>query len=326
MKIILTGAAGLLGRTLAWQASRAGHQVVGMARRPVAEEIEGVSDLVFGDLADESLLRRDWNSHQGAAVCHFAANARIHDDGADYWRDNVMTTRTACALARRTGGRLIFLSSSAVYSGAATRHSGRRLTVDDETEPATEYGRSKLAAEHEVLASGVDAMILRLFSILSLRLPAIPERGHIVQALAHSLRTGAELVLRTDSRGRTAVRDYVWADDVANAVLACLGRAWCDGTRRILNLCSGEPTSIQTMAELTREISGRDFRIRLVPDTSEMNTVMVGDPGELQAAISFTPRSQVEKFCAKLTERTKPYDLSSRVAQLRDVAIPGNAL
>lgn len=55
---------------------------------------------------------------------------------------NAALARRVCAAASKTGGRLIYMSSAAVYSGgAADMHEA------DPPQPPGDYGRSKLAAE-----------------------------------------------------------------------------------------------------------------------------------------------------------------------------------
>ena len=60
--------------------------------------------------------------------------------------------------ARRCGTHLVFVSSIAAQSGSFSEH---ELTEDDPPRPNNAYGRSKLAAEYAIRASGVSFTILR---------------------------------------------------------------------------------------------------------------------------------------------------------------------
>ncbi len=314
MTVVITGIGGLLGGELAGQARRLGHRVVGLARRadPV---LAGLTDeLVIEDLAVGT--GPNWRSLAGEAVVyHLAADTRIHEAGGDFYRDNVRTTVAACDIARQTGGRLVFFSSSAVYSGRGTTHPVTPLVESAATHPATAYGRSKKAAEELIAQSGVAAMVLRIFAVLSERLITRPARGNLVQAIARSLCTGEELMLGIGASGRPAVRDYVLDEDVcrfalrAGEILAREEEA--SFSTRILNLGTGVPTSTREMAQGAQAAAGRTFPIRFEPRRSTENEVMVSDVTALGKVLGSAPRSRVSEFWKRvatggLAPRTSP--------------------
>ena len=186
MTVIITGAGGLLGHRLAHEARRAGHRVVGLGRAAQPPPGLACDEWRAGDLTVPWMLRQDWVRYAGAPVFHLAADTRIYQPRRDFARDNVAATEAAIAIARQTGGRLVFFSSSAVYSGPRTRRPLQLLSEGDETATATDYGRSKLAAEMVVRRAGVDAVVLRLFGELSERLAELPDRGNLVQAIVRA--------------------------------------------------------------------------------------------------------------------------------------------
>ncbi len=299
MNVIITSIGGLLGRELAIQARRLGHRVIGLARR---------FDSAYAGLADEWVIEdlacgtgQDWRSVAGEAVVyHLAADTRIYGDGEGFYRDNVRATATACDIARQTGGRLVFFSSGAVYSGEGTSYPLTPLTEHSVTNPVIAYGRSKKAAEELIAGSGISAVVLRIFGVLSERLVMQSARGNLVQAIEHSLRTGEELVLGIDSVGRVAVRDYVLAEDVcgvalrAGALLAHETSAL--GATQFVNLCTGVPTSTWEMAQIAQVATGKMFPIRFESRGSTESEVMVGDGAALQRLLGVAPRSRVREF------------------------------
>lgn len=300
MKVIITGAGGLLGRRLAAATRRAGHETIGIGRAAHPPAGPGCDRWISGDLADPRILEQDWTSLSGAAVFHLAADTRLYQPGRNFVRDNVATTETACAMAQRTGGRLVFFSSSAVYSGPHTRRPVTALAESDETKPSTDYGRSKRVAEEVISHAGVDAVVLRLFGVLSDLLPAMSDRGNLVQAIVRAWRTGSEVVVATDATGEPAVRDYVMEEDVSRCALAAL--AWpraVDGVLTV-NVCTGEGTTAVAMVEMARKVAGREIRLRLEPRPAGANPVMVGDPSLLRKRQSPVPQNRVEEFWAGL--------------------------
>lgn len=299
MTIVITGIGGLLGRELARHARAHGHWVVGVARRN-DPTLAGLADqLVFEDLC--SGTRQDWSSLAGEAVVfHLAADTQIYGMGEEGRRNNVDATVAACAIARQTGGRLVFFSSSAVYSGPGTGHPIAALAENAATAPATAYGQSKKIAEEIIAQSGVSAMVLRIFGVLSEDLAARSPRGNLVQAIMRSLGSGEELVLGEDEAGRPAVRDYVLSGDVcrlalqAGVILAGDGSA--ANRTQVVNLCTGVATSTWEMARQAQAAAGRIFPVRFEPRHSGENAVMVGDASLLRQVFGRVPCSRVREF------------------------------
>lgn len=298
MKLIVTGLGGLLGPAFARLARAKGHEVIGVVRRPATPVADLADEMVVADLADDSVARWDWRRHAGAAVIHLAGETRIHA-GGDFERANCATTATACEIARQTGGRLVFLSSSAVYSGPVTRYPVRRLHESDETEPVDPYGRSKKAAEDVIRHRMTDAVILRLFSVLSPRLAVVPDRGHLAQAILHALATNEPVVIRVDALGRPPVRDYLRDTEVAQGILEA-AVAPRGKPVAVLNLCTGIATDAREMVALASEAAGRMIPVRFERATGASNPVMVGDTGLRRAVFGHVPASRVREFWQEL--------------------------
>ena len=176
MRIVVTGAAGFIGSTLAERLVEAGHEVIGLDAfipyypRPMKEAniapIAGSPGYRFGEVD----LRTDdldpWLD--GAdAVIHEAAMAGLMRSWTDlelYTSCNILATNRLIEAVRRTGvGRIVLASTSSVYGTEAVGDEDRPL------EPSSPYGITKLAAEKLALAHvalhGLPATIIRYFSI-----------------------------------------------------------------------------------------------------------------------------------------------------------------
>jgi len=161
MKMLVTGAAGFIGSHLVNALLARGIRLVGTdnLRRG---RLENLSAALANDGFSfiEAELGQPGDGVEAVAahgpfdmVWHMAANsdiaAGVADDGIDF-RDTFQTTRSALALARRTGARrFVFASTSAVY--------GERDEILRETTgpllPISNYGAMKLAAEAALSAA-----------------------------------------------------------------------------------------------------------------------------------------------------------------------------
>jgi dTDP-4-dehydrorhamnose reductase len=81
------------------------------------------------------------------------------------WAVNAAAPQALAEEARRLGAALVHFSTEYVFDGA----SGRAYREEDLPNPLNEYGKSKLAGDQAVLASGSAALILRTSWVYSTR-------------------------------------------------------------------------------------------------------------------------------------------------------------
>jgi nucleoside-diphosphate-sugar epimerase len=176
MRIVVTGAAGFIGSTLAEALVAAGHDVIGLDAfidyypRPMKEaNLAGLTSspgFRFGELDLRTAELDPWL--EGAdAVIHEAAMAGLMRSWTDldlYASCNILATNRLIEAAQRARvRRFVLASTSSVYGSEAVGDEDRPL------EPSSPYGITKLAAEKLVLAhaasSGFPGTIIRYFSI-----------------------------------------------------------------------------------------------------------------------------------------------------------------
>ena len=141
MRLLVTGAAGMLGRDVAAAAESAGHDVVALAR----------GDL---DIADADAVRAAIGAAAPAAVVNCAAWTDV--DGAEEDEAGAtLVNGTGAGHVAAAAPYVVHVSSDYVFDGTATEP----YTEGDPTGPASAYGRSKLAGEHAVAAAGDHAIV-----------------------------------------------------------------------------------------------------------------------------------------------------------------------
>lgn len=164
MKILVTGATGLVGNLIARRLAFEGHSVQALVRQPEkAIHLRDVSvQLKVGDLAIPSTLH---NALQDVEVVVHCAGLVGSGRGRaeDYFRINVEGTRALLEAAHRQGARrFVHMSTAGVYGLNMLKGNV------DETTPLRKgngYTNSKIAAEDLVRSSGLEYVILRPYWI-----------------------------------------------------------------------------------------------------------------------------------------------------------------
>jgi nucleoside-diphosphate-sugar epimerase len=159
-RILVTGAAGFIGRALCRELLERGHSVLGLTRTPV-EPIAGVQLQPIGDIS----LNTDWSWHLDGVdiVVHLAnrAHRRVWHGAGD---DEAATAAILARAAVRAGVHRFVHMSSVRAMGDATKP-GMPFRCTDPPLPRNPYGRCKLAIEHSLQAAtrgtALELVILR---------------------------------------------------------------------------------------------------------------------------------------------------------------------
>ena len=221
-KIVVTGAAGQLGRQLVTAFRQGGWEV--------AEH--GHPEL---DIADEDAVRR-----VAGERAHVVINAAAWTDVDGCARDpdramqinGIAAGRVAEAAA--AGGALsVQISTNEIFDGMSTR----AYREDDDPNPINPYGASKLAGERAVIGANPRHLIVRTSWIFGPGGRNFPSK--IIQAAARQRAEGEPLRVVADELGNPT-----WAPDLATAiraaVMAFLGGQLAPGA---LHICGEPPVS-----------------------------------------------------------------------------------
>ena len=231
VKILVTGASGLLGREVAGLLVRRGHAVTTFQRRPSG--IDGAADHC-GSLTDDAAVRTAVGDTE--AVIHLAAKVSFTGRADEFDRVNVEGTRRLVLAAREAGvSDFVFVSSPSVAnSGAAI--AGLGAEPADPARAPGDYARTKALAE--LLALDADAPGFRVAAV----------RPHVVWGPGDTQLV--ERVLARAARNRlplldagAALIDTTFVDNAAAAIVAALDRI-SDIHGRALVVTNGEPRPV----------------------------------------------------------------------------------
>jgi dTDP-4-dehydrorhamnose reductase len=147
VKLLVTGAAGMLGRDVMLAAGNAGHQVVGY----------GHAEL---DIGDEAAVTAKFELERPDVAINCAAWTDV--DGAEEseqeaTRINAAAAGNVAAAAASVGASVVQVSSDYVFDGSK----GAPYVETDQTAPLSAYGRSKLAGEEATRAANKRHFVVR---------------------------------------------------------------------------------------------------------------------------------------------------------------------
>ena len=161
MKILLTGASGLLGHAYAQAAIRRGHSVTALYHQnpPLAD---GLADSIQLNAAQPEALTSLCLEMWPEVIVNCAAisaPASVDADPKLAEKVNVALPRLLAQLATHLGARLLHISSDMVFDG----QSSEAYRSTDMPCPTNLYGQTKLMAEREVLEHNPeDPVVLRI--------------------------------------------------------------------------------------------------------------------------------------------------------------------
>jgi len=147
MKVLVTGAGGMLGRDVVLAAGNAGHDVVGF----------GHTEL---DIADAAALNAKLELERPDVVINCAAWTDV--DGAEEAEEeatavNGVAAGNVAAAAAEVGASVVYVSSDYVFDGSK----GAPYVETDQTAPLSAYGRSKLVGEEATAAANKRHFVVR---------------------------------------------------------------------------------------------------------------------------------------------------------------------
>lgn len=283
MRVLVTGAAGYVGRAVVVALAAAGQEPVALVHShsdglPVGVEVRAADLTDPGSLAG-SVVGFD-------AVCHLAGATRARESWEQPGRYFSVNTAGTIALltAMEAAGvqRIVFASTGSIY-GTPERQPMDESLPDDPPHP---YAGSKLAAEQAVewqaRAGGLGVTVLRLFNVAG-RLD--PDSTRIVPRVLAAV-DGTDLQVNGDG---TAVRDFLHVDDAAAAFVAALERAVPVGEARRYNIGHGVGSSVMDVVAAAEQVTGRVVRVEHRPPAPEPAT-LVCDPSRAIAELDWKPR------------------------------------
>jgi dTDP-4-dehydrorhamnose reductase len=196
MRILVTGAGGLLGSAVVADARARRHDVVGIGHDRL-------------DVRDRAEVHEAVSAARPDAVVHCAAYTAVDRAESESGLARAVNrdgTRHVAEATRDVGATLLYVSTDYVFDGKKRAP----YLPSDAPAPLSVYGRTKLEGEEAVASVGGRAMVARTSWLYG-------RRGGFVPAILRRARRGETLRVVDDQRGRPT-----WAPHAATVMLDLL--------------------------------------------------------------------------------------------------------
>ncbi len=258
---VVLGGGGFIGTNLCRRLADSGHRVRAFGRRqPFADGLSGV-EWHAGDFNDTASVAAAIESfdvvfHLIHATMPQAADLDIQGDV----RNNVLPSIALLEQCHRAGTkRVVFASSGGTVYGNA-----RQIPTPETapTDPICAYGISKLAIEKYLALFehrfGLGFRVLRIANPYGPFQFALKNQGVIAALIGRALRDEPVEIWGDGS----VVRDFVFAEDVADALIAA---ATDQGDERVFNIGGGQGRSLRDIVAAIEHAMGKRLRLEWKP-------------------------------------------------------------
>jgi nucleoside-diphosphate-sugar epimerase len=294
---LVTGGAGFIGSNLVDRLLSLGAAVrvvdnLSTGQLSNLAHVEGRIDLIIGDLRASEVCARAVAGID--TVFHVAALPSVPRSLSDPWGShdaNVNGTVRLLEACRAAGvGRVVNSGSSSVYGDTPVLPKVESM----EPLPRSPYAASKLASEQYVLAFAraglIEGVSLRYFNVFGPRQSPDSAYAAVVPLFMQAALDGRTATVFGDGE---QTRDFTYIDNVVDAnVLAATALAE-RASGEALNCGAGARTSLNELAELIREVSGRPLQTANQPPRAGDVRDSLAGLDRIANAIDYRPKVTV---------------------------------
>ena len=271
-RVLVTGAAGFIGRRLAARLAAAGARVTGFDR--IRPNVPGANiefrqaDLREPETLDDAVADVDVVFHLAAANGH---RASMDEPRADFEGNVVGTVALLAAVTRRAPRARVVLASTRQLYGRA-----ESLPVDEEhmVAPPDVHAIHKETVEHLVRHSaeqrGVPCSVLRLTNTYGPGQPTAGPAAGLTGRFLDDALAGREITILGDPG---LLRDFNYVDDVVGAFLRGGVPEAPAGTWNL----GAAPVRLRAFAEAVFRALGEEPRVKAAPLPASYEAIAIGD-------------------------------------------------
>jgi UDP-glucose 4-epimerase len=304
VRVLVTGASGLIGRSVVAELMSRGHLVKTLQRGPAvssSDPDQHVQAEITSAVARAAAAAAE-------AIVHLAGPGNVDQswrEPAEYLHVVAGGTLNVLEGARETGATVLLASTQRLY-----RPSSRPKRESDPLRPSDPYAQAKLTAEglcklySERYA--LSTRVVRLFSVYGANQRGQGSSGVVAIFIQRAL-AGADLIVDACPR-----RDFTHVDDAARGI--CLALESSRPPRnRVYNIATGRGTSLTDLARSIVELSGSNSKLQLA-EPAWSGGDLIADLTRARRDLGYAPRVELREGLRQvLTHHTSESSLRSSV-------------
>ena len=300
MNYLVTGAAGFIGGAVAQRLIDQGNRVTTIDNlfTGVEERVPQECKFINGDVSDLAvidLLKKE----KFDAIIHMAgqSSGEVSFDNPVYdLHTNTQSTILLLRYALETGcKKFIYASSMSTYGD----HNPPICSETTQTIPKSFYAVGKLASENYMRIYseyGIACTALRFFNVYGIG----QNMDNLRQGMASIYLSMALKNRHIHVKGsKERFRDFVYIDDVVNAVLASLER---ESGYEYYNVCTGIPTTVERVVEKIKESLPFDVSVEYSGSTPGDQFGIYGSNDKIREDLGWSPLNSFDDGMAKMIE------------------------
>ena len=296
MKAVVTGGAGFIGSHLSEHLVNEGHKVTVLdnfttGRLDNLEQLKENVEVVEAELSSTG----KWQDliSEADTVFHLASLADIVpsiEDPRSYFNSNVLSTLNVLEAARKNKTKVIYAASSSCYGIADNYPTSEQADI----RPEYPYALTKRLGEEMVMHWGkvysLPVISTRFFNVYGVRSRTSGTYGAVFGVFLAQKLAKKPLTIVGDGNQK---RDFTYVTDIAKGLIQA---AEADVSQEIFNLGSGEPKSINQLADL---IGGDRIYIPKRPGEPDVTHANIS---KAQRMISYKPKVKFKEGVQRTLE------------------------
>lgn len=307
-KILITGAAGFIGSTLADRLLSRGDNVVAIddfnSHYNPKIKLANIKDAILSpkyvlfkeDIRDFPKMAQIIMREKPETVVHIAGYTGMKTSIADpetYYSNNCVGTYSILEAVRTAKvTHFIFISTSTVY-GDSTEPASEDDTLPS---PCNPYAASKVLGEKTVKSYSdifdIDCTILRLYTVYGPR-----QRSEMaISKFTRLMMDGEKVPIYGDG---SAFRDYLFVDNCVDALIKAIDRRF---KFEIINIGEQRTITLSTIVTLLSKYLNKPANIEPIPNPAGIPEASYGNIAKAKKMLDYEPRVSFEEGLARFVQ------------------------